>query len=42
MSGMMTFLFGLLVAIVIGFAGCSLYLMVYLCIKLTRGDGEDG
>ena len=41
MSGMMMFLFGLLIAIVIGFAGCGLWLMIYLCIKLTRGgDGE--
>lgn len=40
MSGMMAFLFSLLVMIVIGFAGCGLYLMAYLCIKLTRGDED--
>lgn len=41
MLGMMTFLFGLLVAIVIGFAGCGLWLLIHLCIKLTRGGGKD-
>lgn len=41
MLGMMTFLFSLLAVVAIGFAGCGLYLMAHLCIKLTRGGGED-
>lgn len=40
MSGMMAFLFSLLAVSGVCLVGCGLYLMVYLRIKLTRGDED--
>lgn len=40
MSGMMAFLFSLLAVVAIGFADCGLWLLIHLCIKLTRGGGK--
>lgn len=41
MSGMMAFLFSLLAVSGVCLVGCGLWLLIHLCIKLTRGGGKD-